>query len=214
MISEATVSEEVFLDFRMFFTETVGEVAFARFVHLLPTTLKALFARDPVPGAQVPARLFTVLWAAVDLQVHHQFMDFATQWGQHFILAREKRFTADLSPTQLEKLPELWMRNRSTAILAVANRLQTGMDLLGEWFSPLALAVDERISPSNLSFNAHVRPVSLPLFCDVLAGFASGLLMIHHIPFLRIQETFCMTDGHLACSFQILFEPETPLSFL
>ena len=213
MNPEFSVRQEVFLDLRQYFTETIGEVAFSRFLALLPTSLKLVFARDDEPDAPISAREFSILLAAVDMQVHPMLGDFGASWGRHFIVSRAREFTGDLTPGQLDSLVRMFHQRRSSAILHVAARLQKGLELLPRWFYPLDVAMDERISPSQLAFNAQARPVNLPLFCNVLCGFASGILEVHHLPFLRIQEEFCMTSGNMACSFVILFEQETPLSF-
>jgi predicted hydrocarbon binding protein len=213
MNPELSIRQEVFIDLRRAFTETIGEVSFARFMSLLPTSLKLILARDDNPDAWVPAREFSILLAAVDMQAHPMLVDFATAWGHQFILNRTREFVGDLTPSQIDSLVHMFHQKRSNAILHVASRLQKGMELLPRWFYPLDVAVDERVSPSQLVFNAQARPVNLPLFCNVLSGLAGGILAAHRIPFLRIHEEYCMTAGHMACSFVILFEPETPLSF-
>jgi len=214
MNPEHSVRQEVFVDLRNYFIDNIGEVAFARFLSLLPTTLKMLFARDDDPEVWVSAREFSILLAAVDMQAHPMLMDFGTAWGRHFVVSRANHFVGDLTPSQIDSLVRLFHQKRSSAILHVASRLQRGMELLPRWFMPLNMAVDERISPSQIAFNAQARPVNLPLFCNILSGFAGGMLEIHHIPFLRIHEEFCMTSRHMACSFVIQFEQESPLSFL
>ncbi len=213
MTLEPAVRQEVFNDLRVYFTESIGEVAFSRFVAMLPTTLKMVFARGEEPDAWVGAREFSILLAAVDMQVHPMLADFGAGWGRHFVAARAPEFIGDLTPGQLDALSRGFHHKRSTTILHVAARLQKGLETLPRWFSPLELAVDERVSPTQLVFNAQARPANLPLFCNVLSGLAGGILELHRVPFLRIHEEFCMTSGHLACSFVILFEPETPLSF-
>jgi len=213
MIIEPAVRQEVFSDLREYFTEVIGEVAFSRFAAMLPTTLKMIFANEGDPDARISAREFSILLAAVDMQMHPMLADFGAGWGRHFVAARAPAFVGDLSSGQLDALSRAFHQKRSTSILHVAARLQKGLELLPCWFEPLELAVDERISPSQLVFNAQARPAKLPLFCNVLAGLAGGILELHRIPFIRIHEEFCMTSGHLACSFVILFEPETPLSF-
>lgn len=213
MIADPSVRQEVFSDLREYFTEAIGEVAFSRFVAMLPTTLKMIFANEGDRDAWVGAREFAILLAAVDMQVHPMLADFGAGWGRHFVVARAPEFVGDLSSGQLDSLSRMFQHKRTTSILHVAARLQKGLETLPRWFQPLELAVDERVSPSQLVFNTQARPANLPLFCNVLAGLAGGILELHRIPYLRIHEEFCMTSGHLACSFVILFEPETPLSF-
>ena len=213
MNPELLVRQEVFADLREYFTETIGEVAFARFLSLLPATLKMVFAREGDPDAWIPAREFSILLAAVDMQMHPMLADFGAVWGRRFVTSRAGEFVGDLTTSQLDALSRMFHQKRSTSILHVASRLQRGLERLPDWFFPLEAAVDERVSPSQIAFHALARPVNLPLFCSVIAGFAGGILELHRIPCLRIHEESCMTTGHTACSFVILFEPETPLSF-
>ncbi len=201
---------EVLHQMRSFLADIAGAPDTTAFVASLPYTLKSLLAREGDADAWVESRDFSMLLAAIDLQALPQLEKFFLNFGKLFIENHAECFPA----FHAHSLASLFFRSRQSAVLTLARQFQKDLETLRRWFSPLDIAVDEKISLQTLRFHLAARPAPLPAFCELMLGFATGLLEIHHVPYVRISEENCQLDGHSICSFLIELEPESPLSFL
>lgn len=201
---------EVLYHMHAFFADIVGVSDTAAFVASLPYTLKAILARTQDQDTWVPSRDFSMLLAAIDLQALPQFDKFFLRFGRIFVENHATCFVASSS----QSMASLFRRNHHLAILSLAKQFQSHFETLRTWFLPLDLAVDEKISLQMLRFHLAARPSPLPVFCELILGITTGFLELHHVPYLRILEENCRTEGHGICSFLIELEPANPLSFM
>jgi len=203
---------EVFHQMRSFLADAVGAEDAAAFAASLPYALKALLAQEDAGNDWAPAREFSMLMAAVDLQALPQLNHFFLRFGRVFVENHAARFSPDCSAAA--SLASLFRRSRPAAVMALARQFQADLESLRQWFSPLDAAVDEKFSLQSMRFHLGARPALLPAFCELMLGIAAGILEMRRVPYVRITEEICRLEGHDLCSFLLELEPESPLSFL
>lgn len=200
---------EVMRQMRDVLVERAGASSAGVFLASLPYPVKALLALEGSGEIWVNAREFAMFLAAIDLQVGYE-ESFSVLLGKAFVEKNSAKFLSFVPPNPAR----FFAFGRTEGTLVLARVFQRQLDLLGDWFFPLELAIDEKISPNRLVCHMGARPTPLPAFCEMIMGVMAALLEMHHAPYVRVVEERCQTDGDPLCSFAIEMESPNPLSFL
>jgi predicted hydrocarbon binding protein len=228
MKTDSKVRQILFSMFKRYFQEVLGTVAFQRFVSLLPSNERMIFAQDPSDDGWINARSFSVILAAVDIHITNQVADFGFEMGKYFVSTfGGELFLTDLNESpdetsnkyeqcintgELEKmgLEELRLYSASQ-IFNIAKIVKIYGQNLNKWFTPLEVEVDEKISSKSFSILLGTRPVIIPLFCELFMGILVGFLDNLKVGDATITKQCCILDGDDTCHYEIFLD-DRPVS--